>query len=183
MADMDLIPADYRQQARLRRVLRQFFLLALGIVLLVGLARAGLSMLMARDQLAITQFEQHEQRLRQAQGELTALQQKHARLQAQLADGGGLEGSKMRVLLRAIEAAHQPDVWFDALRFEQAANASVHIDGGALGHDRLAAFMRQLAAQPGIAQVQLLDSKLGGGPDHSAVAFTLTLKLLPEATQ
>lgn len=181
MADMDLIPDDYRQQNRLRRILRQLGLAALVVCLLVGLVRGGLAMLSQRDRLAIAGLEQQELSARQQQAELSSLQQHYKVLEARLADGGGIEGSSIRVLLRAIDAVHSPEVWFEGMRFEQTAPASVQIDGAALGHSRLATFMRNLAAQPGVAQVLLIDSKLSAFGDQQAVAFTLALKLVPEA--
>ncbi len=181
MADMDLIPDDYRQQHRLRRILRQLGLAALVVCLVVGLARGALAMLTQRDSLAITGFEQQEQLVRQQQAELASLQQHYKVLQARLADGGSIEGSSMRVLLRAIDVAHAPDVWFESMNFEQAAQARVQINGAALGHARLAAFMRNLSAQPGVAEVRLIDSKPGASGDQQAIAFTLAMKLVPEA--
>ncbi len=181
LADMDLIPDDYRKYHRVRHLLRRFVALAVLILMLVGLARGGIAILAERDREAIALLEQSEKTARQYQATLLGLQQRHRVLEARLADSSGGGSGSVRIVLRALDEARTSAIWFERFRFEHGAPSSAHIDGVALDHAGLAAFMRSLAAQPGIAQVQLLDSKTQPSGDIPAVSFNLMLKLTSEA--
>jgi hypothetical protein len=118
MADIDLIPADYAKLARVRRRMKPLAIALIGLALVIGLARLALSLLISFEQANVAQLQKQGQISAQARAEADALRQQKQLAEKQLAELDELRGrDRLKLLLRAIDAAYSDSIWLEQLRF------------------------------------------------------------------
>lgn len=203
---MDLIPLDYRKKQLLHRSLRRFMVGCLALLCGIGLLRLTLSYLTGRENSLVARLERQEQDQQQNKARAAEYVRQTRELEQQLAALDELHGhERMSVFLRAIDAAHSANIWFNEVRFStrkdddhaaatppEAAQArvsratatapaearqAVEIVGHALNYASLADYLNRLAAQPGIAELRLMTTNLRNYTAIRVVDFTLGLQL------
>lgn len=202
MANMNLIPDDYRQEVHLRRMVRNFIVICVLILCCVGIARASLSYLIWRESALVVQLEQQEQVSQQNITATEQYRQKKLVTEQQLDALSKLRGGDlMTVFLVAIDNAHKEGIWFDSLRFIRRDNTNNHaspanavqpatdlsqsleldygaeIIGHALNHSVLADFMRQLGAQQCFADLRLIDTATRNYTTNQVIDFNIDLQI------
>jgi hypothetical protein len=197
MADVDLIPSSYSKAQRVRLRVRQFSLALMSVVAVIGVSFLGLKAAMSLERSSIVRLEMERQVSAQSQAEADNYRQQIRLVERQLTELDELRGrDRLRMLLMAIDAAYNDNVWLDELHFfrrepapAQAAPASgeaqqfaaieqrVKIVGHATTHTRLAAFMHALNSQPGIAEVRLMDTGMGSHSNRPVIDLALMLRV------
>lgn len=203
MGELDLIPADYARRQGLRRRLRRFALVLAVLACLFGLARAALHLLTLAEKTDVARLREQEPVLAQTKAKLEDYRSRKLVTEKQLSALDELRGrDRLRLFLKAVDAAYVENVWFDEMRYYRrdilrAGNVDsapggaragtagvrtgkgpnieqrVEIVGHAFNHATLAQFMRRLEGQPGIADVSLVDTR----PRAYANALVIDLKL------
>lgn len=202
---MDLIPADYRQNRRVRGLVVKFFVLCIVLLSCIGIARILLGYLIWRENVQVVRLQQQEQVTEQnkARGD-EYRQQKQATLQQLAALDELRGGDRAALFLHAIDNAYRAGVWLDTLHFmrrngtgtlqapgavnsgiivvpagsdAQDINQGVEIAGHAINHSVLAEFMRALDAQSGVAGLSLIDTVSRNYTSMQVVDFKLALQM------
>jgi hypothetical protein len=177
MAEVDLIPEDYRQAANLKSFSKKFFLVFASLILFVALGKGLLSFLVAMENKRIMTLETSEvlfleQRnlLEKLRAQKTDLQQRFALLNSLR---GGPQAEKM---FRIIDRAVSQSVWFTSLRFKRTGE-----DIQALSKNRDIGYIRVVQQtdnrQHSELQGQMQMEINGQALNHSALA-DLVKKLL-----
>lgn len=118
MADMDMIPGDYRQDRGLRRRLRHFVTACIVVLCCIGLARMLLYYLTWRESAEVARLEQLEQVSQKNKTRKEEYRQKKEVTEQQLAALNKLRGGdRVTLFLQAIDSAHNNGIWFDNLRY------------------------------------------------------------------
>ncbi len=207
MGEMDLIPGEYRQNLHRKHQLRHFILACMLLMACMGLAKGMLSYLIWRENVQIVRLEQQENILQQNQAKTESYRQQKQITEQQLAALDELRGrDRVAFFLKAIDNAYSEGIWFDSVHFMRQSktgtlegvpgvgNANItvvpentgvdfdqHVEilGHAINHSRLAEFMRTLGAQPGIADLRLIDTGLRNYTMVQVVDFNLALQMNP----
>lgn len=118
MADIDLIPADYAKLALARRRMKPLLMALIAVALAVGLARLALTLLVSFENANIAQLQKQAQISARTQAEADNFRQQKQLAEKQLAELDELRGrDRLRLLLRAIDAAYSDSIWLEQLRF------------------------------------------------------------------
>ncbi len=120
MSDIDLIPTEYRRFAQLRSWLRKFAVAYIGVLLLLIVAKLGISYsvhLRSEQARELKQVRSVENRYRMRLGELQKQQQDANRRLAILS--GLREGISARELFEVVDRALDDDVWFNKMEFRR----------------------------------------------------------------
>jgi hypothetical protein len=118
MADIDLIPADYAKLALLRRRMKPLLIALIALALVVGLARLALYLLASSENANIAQLQKEGQISARTKAEADNIRQQKQLAEKQLAELDELRGrDRLRLLLRAIDAAYTDSIWLEQLRF------------------------------------------------------------------
>ena len=118
MAEIDLIPGDYRQDRRLRRRLRHFGAACVVLLCCIGLARTLLFYVTWQESEEVVRLQQLEQVSQQNRGRKDDYRQQKEVAEQQLVTLNQLRGrDRVMLFLRAIDGAHNEGIWFDSLRF------------------------------------------------------------------
>ena len=205
MRDIDLIPDDYVQARRVRRLLAVFG----AALLLLALVTAGLRGWVAV-QLKSERGAAEQARLRQ--GAVGVQRARLAALQA-MRDAGDAQRATLNMLTdarpadalwTAVDSAYNPGIWLDAMSYARTTRSEaavapgsppgapvpvpaaspvlrheVELRGHALNHAALTEFRRALSERPGVATVRLAESGLQQYAGRDAVRFTLAATLVP----
>jgi hypothetical protein len=196
MAELDLIPADYAQRQSLRRRLKRFSAALVVLACLLGLARSALHFLTSAEKSEVARLQGQEQILAQTKAKVEDYRGRKLATEKQLTALDELRGrDRLRLFLKAVDAAFVENVWFDEMRYHRrdipapaknvrdpAATGKgadieqrVEIVGHAINHATLAEFMRRLEGQPGIADVSLVDTRPRAYPNTIVIDLTLSL--------
>lgn len=200
---MDLIPQEFRQGRKAKRMLRAFAIAVVAVVLIVSAVWAILAQLIAAKEKEILRLREQDGTSQRQQGLAGELRQRKAKLEEQLLTLSRLRGGeKASTLLRSLDASLTEGVWLDSMhlqnpaRFEDISplkamvvgvtkdspkerNTSfdVELAGQALDHTRLAAFMRSLGSQHGVRRVDLVETKGQKWGESTSVGFTVLMYL------
>jgi Tfp pilus assembly protein PilN len=118
VADVDLIPAEYSNTQFVRRRVWQLLLACVSVVVVVGLARLALNLATSFEKVNIARLEKEGQISSRSKAEADNFRQQKLLAEKQLADLDELRGGdRLRLLLRAIDAAYSDSIWLDELRF------------------------------------------------------------------
>ena len=118
MADIDLIPADYAKLALVRRRMKPLLMALIALALVVGLARLALYLLVSFENANIAQLQKEGQISARTKAEADNFRQQKQLAEKQLAELDELRGrDRLRLLLRAIDAAYSDSIWLEQLRF------------------------------------------------------------------
>jgi Tfp pilus assembly protein PilN len=118
MADVDLIPAEYAKRALVRRRMKPLLVALVGVALIIGLARLALYLLVSSENENIAQLQKQGQITARTKAEADNLRQQKQLTEKQLAELDELRGGdRLKLLLRAIDAAYSDSIWLDQLRF------------------------------------------------------------------
>ncbi|MDH3314336.1 MAG: PilN domain-containing protein [Gammaproteobacteria bacterium] len=118
MAEMDLIPAAYRQKLRIAELLRNFVLICAGVIVLIAAAKVGLGLLIQRAGPVRAQHLQLEATSRSQRERITALTAQRAKAELQERILASLRGdSDIVPLFVAIDKAITRSVWFLEMKF------------------------------------------------------------------
>jgi Tfp pilus assembly protein PilN len=179
MAEVDLIPEDYRQAAHLKRFSKKFLLVFAFIVLLVALGKGLLSFLVAMENKRTMTLETSEVLIVEHRNLLKKLDQHRADLQQRLAILDSLRGGPpAQRMFQIIDRAVNQSVWFTSLRFKRTKE-----DLQALTQSRDTGYFRVVQQtdnrQHGESQEQMRMEINGQALNHSALA-DLVKKLLDQ---
>jgi Tfp pilus assembly protein PilN len=207
MAEMDMIPLDYRQ-ARVLRRLRQHAQWA-GLVVLVCLvaARLVLAALTWQEKVQLGRLEPQQQSATREQARTDTLRQQKQVTEQQLAVLDELRGhDHVTQFLRALDASFVAGIWLDRVHFMRpgVSETLAHMPGGthsgivvvpgtatrtqdihqgaevvgyARSHTQLADFMRQLGTQSRVADLRLIATGTRNYTSMQVVDFTLALQV------
>jgi hypothetical protein len=196
MAELDLIPADYAQRQNLRRQLKRFALALAVVACSVGVARSALHLLIFAEKKEVARLQEQERLFAQTQAKVEDYRSRKLATEKQLMALDELRGrGRLRLFLKAVDAAFVENVWFDEMRYYRrdipsAGNVDpkpaatgkgpdieqrVDIVGHASNHATLAEFMRRLEGQPGIADVSLVDTRPRAYPNALVIDLKLSL--------
>ena len=118
MADIDLIPADYRNLARLRRRLPRIVIAVIAVALVIGVARFALYRLVSFENAHMAQLQKESHVAARGKADADSFRQRKALAEKQLAELDELRGrDRLNLLLRAIDAAYSDSIWVDHVRF------------------------------------------------------------------
>ncbi len=118
MADIDLIPADYRNLARLRRRLPRVVIAVIAVVLIIGVARFALYRLVSFENAHMAQLQTESNVAARSNADADSFRQRKALAEKQLAELDELRGrDRLSLLLRAIDVAYSDSIWVDHVRF------------------------------------------------------------------
>ena len=118
MADIDLIPADYAKLALVRRRTKPLLIALIALALVVGLARLALYLLISFENANVAQLQKETQIFARTRADADNFRQQKQLVEKQLAELDELRGrDRLRLLLRAIDAAYSDSIWFEQLRF------------------------------------------------------------------
>lgn len=124
MADMDLIPGEFRRSLRLHRLLRNF--VAACVLVLVGIAIAWvtLSYLTSSEKAQVGRLQQQEGLAQANKAKAAELEQRKHEIEQQLVALSKLRGERrVPLLLAAVDQAYGEGIWFDSIRFVRRAAA------------------------------------------------------------
>jgi hypothetical protein len=150
MAEMDLIPDDFRQGLKKRRLLHNFITACALVLCCVGLVWLLLTYLIWRDKVEVARLEQQESISEQNKAKSAEYRQRKEVVQQQLAALDELRGrDRVALFLRAIDAAHSEGIWFDSVHFlRRSATGTLGNVPGAAHSGIIVAANDAAAAQP-----------------------------------
>lgn len=211
MGEMDLIPGDYRQNLIRKHRTRHFVVACVLLLVGIGLARGLLTYLIWRENVQVVRLEQQDNILQQQEARTASYRQQKQVTEQQLAALDELRGrDRVANFLKAIDHAYSDGIWFDSVHFmrqsksgaldnlpgatnanitvvpedtRQDSDLTVDILGHAINHSLLAEFMRELGAQPGIADLRLIDTGLRSYTTTQVVDFNLALQMGKQPVQ
>lgn len=118
MAEMNMIPQDYHQGIRLRRMLRNVMQACIFVLAGIAAAKLLLTYLISHEKMHVVRLEQRQQALVHGQALSDTLRQKTQVTQQQLAALDALRGhADVRRFLRTIDTAFTEGVWLDRVNF------------------------------------------------------------------
>ncbi len=118
MSEFDLIPPDYARGRILRRHLKTFALALASVAGLAALAWLGLHSLIAAENGKAARLQQATRLTAQGEAAAQEYRQRKQAAERQLEALDELRGrDRVRVLVRAIDAAYVEGVWLDAMKF------------------------------------------------------------------
>lgn len=211
MAEMDLIPDDYRRDLGQRKTMRNFIAVCVLALCCIGLGKLLLTSLIWRENVQVVNLEQQQKVSELNKSKSEEYRQQMQVTEQQLAALDELRGrDRVALLLQAIDNTHDEGIWFDSVRFMRrngttgtlnAPNASgiivvpsdaeakaalqisqgAEIVGHAINHTVLAEFMRKLGTQSGVADLRLLQTGTRAYATTQVVDFSLTLEVNEKA--
>lgn len=202
MTELDLIPADYARERLLRRRLRAALAVCAALACAVVLARAVLGTLVAAEKEQVSRLQEKKQLWQQSRAKTEEYTRQVHAAEKQLATLDELRGrDRLRLFLEALDGAYVDKVWFDEIRYyrrenlprlgdapaggARTANAAAAqpmeqragMTGHAMNHVTLAEFMKKLENQPGVREVNLLDTSPRRYPNALIIDFKLALQV------
>src|SRR6266581_3939462 len=135
MAELDLIPADYAQRQTLLRRVKRFVAAVASLACLLVLARGTLQLLTSAEMGEVARLQGQERLWAQSEAKLEEYRKQKLATQRQLVALDELRGrDRLRLFLKAVDAAHVENVWFDEIRYYRRDNLPGNLDslpGGA----------------------------------------------------
>ena len=134
MAELDLIPADYAQRQILLRRVKRFVAAAVSLACLLVLARGMLQLLTSVETGDVARLQGQERLWAQSEAKVEEYRKQKLATQNQLLALDELRGrDRLRLFLKAVDAAHVENVWFDEIRYYRRDNlpAGDSLPGGA----------------------------------------------------
>ncbi len=134
MAELDLIPADYAQRQILLRRVKRFVAAAVSLACLLVLARGMLQLLTSVETGEVARLQGQERLWAQSEAKVEEYRKQKLATQNQLLALDELRGrDRLRLFLKAVDAAHVENVWFDEIRYYRRDNlpAGDSLPGGA----------------------------------------------------
>src|SRR6266568_2518857 len=123
MAELDLIPADYAQRQILRRRVKRFVAAVVSLACLLTLARGGLHLLASAETGEVARLQGQERLWAQSKAKVEEYTKQKLATQRQLVALDELRGrDRLRLFLKAMDAAHVENVWFDEIRYYRRDN-------------------------------------------------------------
>lgn len=205
MTDVNLIPADYLEQRRIRCWLRRFGLALVALAALTLAGRAWLALRLPEERRTANQMREQVKLTLVRQSQMSELDARKKLLEYRLATLHTLRDDAPWVaMFQAIDHAYNNKLWFDELTFarslqtdsaplatrviaqagrgeEQATLPRVvygfDIKGHALDHAALGEFMRTISEQPTVGVVRLTDTGLRKYSTMEVVDFGLAATL------
>lgn len=208
MADIELIPRDYRAQRQLRQWLQRLAVGLALLLLLAGGARAWLAWKLAVERPLVEQLRQGEQAAAQREARVAALRARkgeadvHRTGLREIREAAGWDR-----IFHAIDNAWSPGIWLESLAYHReidlpaaaapgglpaAAAAAVpasapeprlrhrfELQGLAVAHPSVTEFMRALGGQAGVGPLSLAETRLRRQGSAEVVEFQLSGGLDP----
>ena len=159
MATLDLIPADYAQRQLLRRRVRRFAAAVVSLACLVALARLTLHFLSSIEKGEVARLRIQEQLVTQGKTRMEEYRNRKLATQQQLIALDELRGrDRLRLFLKALDAAHVENVWLEEIKYYRRDNLAAGNPDSPPGIARAGILVvpEKSAPQPGTA---------GTGPD------------------
>lgn len=124
MAEMDLIPDEFRRTLRLQRLVRNFVSACLLVVGGVAIAWVALGYLVSSEKAQVARLQQQESLAESNRAKAAELQRRKHEIEEQLVALAKLRGEKrVPLLLSAVDRAHDEGIWFDSVQFLRRAAA------------------------------------------------------------
>ncbi len=123
MAELDLIPADYAQRQILLRRVKRFVAAVVSLACLLVLARGMLYLLTSAETGEVARLQGQERLWAQSEAKVEEYRKQKLATQRQLVALDELRGrDRLRLFLKAVDAAHVENVWFDEIRYYRRDN-------------------------------------------------------------
>ena len=123
MAELNLIPADYAQRQTLLRRVKRFVAAVASLACLLVLARGTLQLLISIEMREVARLQGQERLWAQSEAKLEEYRKQKLATQRQLVALDELRGrDRLRLFLKAVDAAHVENVWFDEIRYYRRDN-------------------------------------------------------------
>ncbi len=123
MAELNLIPADYAQRQTLLRRVKRFVAAVASLACLFVLARGTLQLLISIEMGEVARLQGQERLWAQSEAKLEEYRKQKLATQRQLVALDELRGrDRLRLFLKAVDAAHVENVWFDEIRYYRRDN-------------------------------------------------------------
>jgi len=123
MAELDLIPADYAQRQILLRRVKRFVAAAVSLACLLVSARGMLQLLASVETGEVARLQGQERLWAQSEAKVEEYRKQKLATQRQLVALDELRGrDRLRLFLKAVDAAHVENVWFDEIRYYRRDN-------------------------------------------------------------
>jgi len=123
MAELDLIPADYAQRQILLRRVKRFVAAVASLACLLVLARGMLYLLASAETGEVARLQGQERLWAQSEAKVEEYRKQKLATQRQLIALDELRGrDRLRLFLKAVDAAHVENVWFDEIRYYRRDN-------------------------------------------------------------
>jgi Tfp pilus assembly protein PilN len=187
---VDLIPAEYRRQLQVKRLLRGFAWSFLALLLAFGVSYTTLARALKGERATIVRDRQLQAQISARQLRLAELKSQEDAIAKRLRDLTALRGeAPIRPLFDAIDSALSARVWFSEFEYARddepakVASAAVargghaEIGGVAANHAALAEFVTLLGGRPDIVEVRLRDSSTRSYPTFQVVEFHLSAQI------
>jgi hypothetical protein len=179
MAEVDLVPEDYRQAANLKRFSKKLFIVFASTIFLVAFGKGLLSFLIAMESKQTRILENDKAVIVEHQNRLKKLEAHQADLQQRLAILDFLRGGPpAERMFQIIDRAVNQSVWLTGLRFKRTQKAfHTQAESGKSGYFRVA--QQTDNGQHSEWQGQMRMEINGQALNHSALA-DLVKKLLDQ---
>jgi len=123
MAELDLVPTDYRQSLRLRGWLRTFAVVQLGLLLALAGVKLGVDVTERARRRAIEEIHAAELKVREQRGRLDQLRSEEQVAQRRLSILAGLRGGiSSDALFLTVDRAFEEGIWFLDWSFRRAGH-------------------------------------------------------------
>lgn len=179
MAEVDLVPEDYRQAANLKRFSKKLFIVFASTILIVAFGKGLLSFLIAMESKQTRILENDKAVIVEHQNRLKKLEAHQADLQQRLAILDFLRGGPpAERMFQIIDRAVNQSVWLTGLRFKRTQKAfHTQAESGKSGYFQVA--QQTNNGQHNEWQGQMRMEINGQALNHSALA-DLVKKLLDQ---
>lgn len=118
MAEMDLIPGEFRQRLRRRALMRQLGLACVLLLVGIGVGRALLGYLTWREKTQVASLERKQSVAEQSKVKAQDYQQRKQVVEKQILALDELRGrGRVGQFLHAMDAAYDEGIWLDNLHF------------------------------------------------------------------
>jgi hypothetical protein len=125
MADIDLIPKEYRLQRRLRRGLQWFLVGVISIACITAAVRLSLWFVTSKEHREIARLRAQEQDVARVKAGMQQYEQQKTTAEKQLKTLETLRTStRTKLLFEALDAAYLSGIWFDNVTVQRATVAA-----------------------------------------------------------
>ena len=196
---IDLIPDDYRKKRDLLALLRRFAVFLVAVVVTLILARALLWGVFTHQQRKYDELMAGEKAREQKYQQVEALEKKRNALLAALNKREDMIATpSIPDILGGLDKSFSSDVWLTDLGFTlglgerkgtppapgvaaasggNKAGGRLDLRGAARNYAAVYQFVEKFSSQPGVIQVQVIETLRNRKPDDSSVSFVVEAQL------
>jgi len=172
MSELDLIPADYAREQRLRRRLRWAMAVFASLACLVVLTRSVLGVLVADEREQVSRLQAKKLLWQQSKAKTEEYTSQVVATEKQLTALDELRGrDHLRLFLEALDAAYVEKVWFDEIKYYRRETLPRLGEGSAAGaRTANAAGAQKSAVAPAAQRMEQRAGMTGHAMNHVTLA-------------